>query len=152
MESKPPLPLVHAIPTTPRASIEYCIKCRWLPRAGMYCRPTLLSPQSRSFVQPTYVHTLNTAWVAQELLTTFSTLLGEVAIIPGTDAIFQKQSIRDIIAPDLPLGHSDSKVKSKPTTSVDVSGTPPAITPIDGSRPKTETEDEKCEQCEREGS
>jgi selenoprotein W-related protein len=83
--------------------IEYCTKCRWLMRA---------------------------AWVAQELLTTFESEIGEVALIPGTGGVFEirvdgkliwsrksqgrfpelkelKQLVRDIIAPDKRLGHSD---------------------------------------------
>jgi selenoprotein W-related protein len=87
----------------PRVDITYCTQCRWLLRA---------------------------AWMAQELLVTFETELGEVALIPGTGGIFEvklngeliysrkeagrfpeskelKQLIRDRIAPDKPLGHSD---------------------------------------------
>ena len=40
---------------TPRVEIIYCTQCRWLLRAG---------------------------WMAQELLTTFDTELGEVALAP----------------------------------------------------------------------
>jgi selenoprotein W-related protein len=47
---------------TPRIEIEYCTRCRWLLRA---------------------------AWMAQELLTTFSTEIGEVALMPGTGGIFE---------------------------------------------------------------
>ncbi|HKQ77787.1 MAG TPA: SelT/SelW/SelH family protein [Blastocatellia bacterium] len=88
---------------TPRLEIEYCTQCRWLLRA---------------------------AWMAQELLTTFENAIGEVALIPGTGGIFDvrldgetiysrkqegrfpeskelKQIIRDRIAPDKNLGHSD---------------------------------------------
>jgi selenoprotein W-related protein len=87
----------------PRIEIEYCTQCRWLLRA---------------------------AWMAQELLTTFGTTLGEVALIPGTGGIFEvrvdgknvfsrkergcfpeskelKQLVRDIVAPAMQLGHSD---------------------------------------------
>ena len=87
----------------PRVEIEYCTQCRWLLRA---------------------------AWLAQELLTTFEQELEEVALVPGTggvlevrldgEAIFSrgregrfpeakelKQLVRDRIAPDKPLGHSD---------------------------------------------
>ena len=46
---------------TPRVEIEYCRQCRWMLRA---------------------------AWLAQELLTTFETELGEVALVPGTGGIF----------------------------------------------------------------
>jgi len=70
--------------------------------------------------------------MAQELLTTFENELGELALVPGTGGIFEvrvdgevifsrnqegrfpeskelKQLVRDRIAPDKPLGHSDSK-------------------------------------------
>ncbi|GAA4427183.1 SelT/SelW/SelH family protein [Pontibacter saemangeumensis] len=89
----------------PRIEINYCTQCRWLMRA---------------------------AWMAQELLTTFETEIGEVALAPGTGGVFDvrlngdliysrkeagrfpeskelKQLVRDRIAPDRALGHSDSK-------------------------------------------
>lgn len=89
----------------PRIEINYCTQCRWLMRA---------------------------AWMAQELLTTFETELGEVALVPGTGGVFDvrldeeliysrkeqgrfpeskelKQLVRDKIAPERPLGHSDHK-------------------------------------------
>ena len=89
--------------TRPRLEIQYCTQCRWLLRA---------------------------AWIAQELLTTFESELGEVALIPGKGGIFEvrlqgeiifsraqkqhfpeskelKQLVRDRIAPDKALGHSD---------------------------------------------
>ena len=89
--------------TRPRLEIQYCTQCRWLLRA---------------------------AWMAQELLTTFESELGEVALIPGKGGIFEvrlqgetifsraeqrrfpeskelKQLVRDRIAPDKALGHSD---------------------------------------------
>lgn len=92
-------------PKQPRVEIEFCTQCRWLLRA---------------------------AWMAQELLTTFDRELGEVALQPGTGGIFEvrldgrvlfsrketgrfpeskelKQLIRDVIAPDRDLGHSDRK-------------------------------------------
>ncbi len=87
----------------PRIEIEYCTQCRWLLRA---------------------------AWIAQELLTTFEKEIGEVALVPGTGGVFEvrangdtvwsrkdegrfpdakelKQRVRDSIAPDKDLGHSD---------------------------------------------
>ena len=87
----------------PRVAITYCTQCRWLLRAG---------------------------WMAQELLTTFDTELGEVALIPGSGGVFEvrvdgelvwsrkvqgrfpeskelKQRVRDHVAPDKDLGHSD---------------------------------------------
>ena len=86
-----------------RVEIVYCTQCRWLLRA---------------------------AWLAQELLTTFEQELGEVALIPGAGGIFEvraqgqtvwsraaeqrfpeakelKQRVRDVIAPEKDLGHSD---------------------------------------------
>ena len=90
----------------PRIEIEYCRQCRWLLRA---------------------------AWLAQELLTTFEEELGGVTLVPGMGGIFVvrtgegeliwsrkdegrfpeaaeiKQRVRDWIAPDRPLGHSDRK-------------------------------------------
>lgn len=90
---------------SPRVEIEFCTKCRWLLRAG---------------------------WTAQELLTTFDGELGEVALIPGTGGVFEvrvdgatiwsrkgegrfpelkelKQRIRNIVAPERDLGHSDQR-------------------------------------------
>ncbi len=88
-----------------RLEIEYCTQCRWLLRA---------------------------AWMAQEILTTFETEIGEVALVPGTGGIFEvrldeevifsrqeqgrfpeskelKQLVRDRIAPEKGLGHSDRR-------------------------------------------
>ncbi len=68
--------------------------------------------------------------MTQELLTTFAGTLGEVALVPGTGGVFQirvddeliwcrerdggfpdikqlKQLVRDRVAPDQDLGHSD---------------------------------------------
>jgi selenoprotein W-related protein len=90
-------------PQSPRIEIQYCTQCRWLMRA---------------------------AWIAQELLTTFQNEIGEVALIPGTGGVFDirvdseviwsraqqgrfpeikelKQFVRDRIAPNKDLGHSD---------------------------------------------
>lgn len=87
----------------PRLEIEYCTQCHWLLRA---------------------------AWMAQELLTTFEAELGGITLVPGTGGVFEvrldnhiifsrkeqgrfpeskelKQRVRDCIAPDKPLGHSD---------------------------------------------
>jgi selenoprotein W-related protein len=91
------------MPRSPRIEIEYCTQCRWLLRA---------------------------AWMAQELLTTFSTDIGELALVPGSGGVFAvrvgdqpvwsraetgrfpeikelKQLVRDRIAPGKELGHSD---------------------------------------------
>ena len=87
----------------PRIEIEYCTQCRWLLRA---------------------------AWIAQELLTTFEGEIGEVVLIPGTGGVFEiradgetvwsrkdegrfpdvkelKQRVRDRVAPEKDLGHSE---------------------------------------------
>ncbi len=89
--------------TKPRLEIEYCTQCRWLLRA---------------------------AWMAQELLTTFETDIGAVALVPGAGGVFEvrvdgetvwsrkgrgrfpeakelKQLVRDRVAPGRDLGHAD---------------------------------------------
>ena len=89
--------------STDVVEIEYCTQCRWLLRA---------------------------AWLAQELLTTFDADLNAVSLMPGTGGVFEvrlngatlfsrklegrfpeskelKQLIRDVIAPERDLGHSD---------------------------------------------
>ena len=86
-----------------RVEIEYCTQCRWMLRA---------------------------AWMAQELLSTFESEIGEVALIPGSGGIFEvraggqvlwsrherkrfpeikelKQVVRDAVAPGKSLGHAD---------------------------------------------
>lgn len=91
-----------------QVEIEYCTQCRWLLRA---------------------------AWLAQELLTTFEQDLTSVSLQPGTAGIFEvrlngavlfnrkeagrfpeskelKQLIRDVIAPERDLGHSDKQAHS----------------------------------------
>ena len=87
----------------PRLSITYCTQCNWL---------------------------LRSAWMAQEVLSTFGTEMGEVVLVPGTGGIFEirldgeliwerkrdggfpdirilKQMVRDRIDPDRSLGHID---------------------------------------------
>jgi selenoprotein W-related protein len=87
----------------PRIRIVYCTQCQWLLRA---------------------------AWMAQELLSTFGTELGEVALVPATGGTFRieyddtviwerkrdngfpeakvlKQRLRDQLDPGRDLGHSD---------------------------------------------
>lgn len=87
----------------PRIVITYCTQCQWLLRA---------------------------AWMAQELLSTFSVDLGEVALAPATGGVFQidynavviwererdggfpdvkslKQRVRDQLEPGRNLGHID---------------------------------------------
>lgn len=89
----------------PRVTITYCTQCQWLLRA---------------------------AWMAQELLSTFSTELSEVALSPGTGGVFRiavsdtvvwdraiegsfpeiktlKQKVRDVVAPERQLGHTDRR-------------------------------------------
>jgi selenoprotein W-related protein len=91
----------------PRVQITYCPRCRWLLRA---------------------------AWMAQELLITFERELGEVALRPGPKGVYEirldgevvwsreaegrfpelkelKQRIRDRVAPDRGLGHSDGHTR-----------------------------------------
>ena len=87
----------------PIIEIEYCTQCQWL---------------------------LRSAWLAQELLSTFTTELEAVCLKPGTGGVFIirvngdeiwerkkeggfpqaktiKQKVRDIIAPGRDLGHID---------------------------------------------
>ena len=87
----------------PVITIEYCTQCRWLLRA---------------------------AYFAQELLTTFEQETGGVMLVPGISGVFDvrvegavvwsraekngfpdikelKQIIRDRIAPEKSLGHSE---------------------------------------------
>ena len=86
-----------------RIVIAYCTQCHWLLRA---------------------------AWMAQELLSTFGTDLGEVALVPATGGTFEitydgdtiwerkadggfpdvkqlKQRVRDRLDPHRDLGHVD---------------------------------------------
>jgi selenoprotein W-related protein len=89
--------------------IHYCTQCRWL---------------------------LRSAWMAQELLTTFDREIAELTLKPGTGGVFEvhangelvwsrkaegrfpeitelKQRVRDVIAPERDLGHSDRKRDSQ---------------------------------------
>lgn len=75
---------------------------------------------------------MRAAWTAQELLTTFATELGEVALVPGVGGVFEvrlgeetlwsrqgeggfpelphlKRLVRDRIAPERSLGHSEGR-------------------------------------------
>jgi selenoprotein W-related protein len=86
---------------SPRVEIEYCTKCKFQLRA---------------------------AWFAQELLSTFESELGEVALVPGSGGIFEvrldgesiasnrldkkmpeisevKRAVRDRVAPERRVGH-----------------------------------------------
>jgi selenoprotein W-related protein len=87
----------------PELAITYCTQCNWLLRA---------------------------AWMAQEVLSTFSLEMGAVTLVPGTGGVFEiildgeliwerkrdggfpdvkqlKQLVRDRIDPDRDLGHID---------------------------------------------
>jgi selenoprotein W-related protein len=87
----------------PRVVVTYCTQCRWLLRA---------------------------TWIAGELLTSFTTDLGEVALRPGVGGVFTvaiddevvwdrardggfpelaplKRLVRDRVAPGRSLGHTD---------------------------------------------
>lgn len=99
---------------SPRIEIRYCTQCRWL---------------------------LRSAWFAQELLTTFESELGEVALQPGTGGVFEvriddeliwsrkdagrfpelkelKRLVRDRVAPERDLGHSE-RAANDPASSRD---------------------------------
>jgi len=87
----------------PRIEVRYCPKCGWLPRA---------------------------AWIAQELLQTFSEEVSECALVPsepgtlevwaGSELVWSrtkgesvpevkalKAKLRDVISPEKSLGHSE---------------------------------------------
>ncbi|CRL23369.1 Selenoprotein, Rdx type [Penicillium camemberti] len=105
----------------PRISIQFCTQCRWMLRA---------------------------AYFAQELLSTFGTDLGEVALVPKTGGVFTvtiwhgtmvdgeittqenilwdrkrdggfpevkalKSLVRNVIAPNRDLGHTDRALKKE---------------------------------------
>ncbi|WP_435101199.1 SelT/SelW/SelH family protein [Arhodomonas sp. AD133] len=93
----------------PRVSIRYCRRCRFVLRAG---------------------------WLAQELLFSLGDRLGEVALVPGEGGVFEvavdgecvfsradagrfpesaelKRLVRDRIAPEVDLGHSEQKPTSQ---------------------------------------
>ena len=97
-------------PGAARVEITYCTQCRWLLRAS---------------------------WLGSELLTTFGTELDEVALRPGTGGVFRvrigddvvwdravdggfpdladlKRVVRDRVAPDRSLGHTDRAAASRP--------------------------------------
>lgn len=94
--------------------IKYCTQCRWM---------------------------LRSAWMAQELLTTFESELAEVALAPGSGGVFEvhvdgqlvwsraeqgrfpdikelKQLVRDRVAPERDLGHTDRKAAEDGSASV----------------------------------
>jgi selenoprotein W-related protein len=97
----------------PVVEIEYCRQCRWLLRA---------------------------AWTAQELLTTFDGEISGVMLKPGTGGVFNvsvdgervwsrkdagrhaeitelKQLVRDKVAPERSLGHSEKRRAAGEATS-----------------------------------
>ncbi|RDH17987.1 hypothetical protein M747DRAFT_241918 [Aspergillus niger ATCC 13496] len=93
----------------PRITIKYCTQCKWLLRA---------------------------AYFAQELLSTFSTQLGEVALVPATGGVFTdvditgtilwdrktnggfpevkvlKSLVRNVVDPSRDLGHTDRALRA----------------------------------------
>jgi len=99
--------------TSPRIVITYCTQCRWLLRA---------------------------TWLASELLNSFTTDIGELALRPGVGGVFSvavdeevvwdrkldggfpdlgrlKRVVRDRIAPGRDLGHTDSTAMVQATNS-----------------------------------
>jgi selenoprotein W-related protein len=94
----------------PKIEIRYCTQCRWMLRA---------------------------AWMAQELLTTFEQEIAGVTLAPGTGGVFDieidaqliwsrkeagrfpdikelKQLVRDRVAPEKDLGHSERPAENAP--------------------------------------
>ncbi|WP_298822867.1 SelT/SelW/SelH family protein [uncultured Roseibium sp.] len=93
---------------SPHIIITYCRQCNWL---------------------------LRSAWMAQEILTTFSEETGTVSLVPGTGGTFTitceeqtiwdrasdggfpeakilKQRLRDQLWPERDLGHSDKQTRT----------------------------------------
>lgn len=89
----------------PNIRITYCTQCNWLLRAG---------------------------WMAQELLSSFGSELGEVTLVPGMGGVFEiscngemiwerkrdggfpdaaelKRRVRDLAWPEKQLGHVEKK-------------------------------------------
>ncbi len=96
---------------THRIEIRYCAECRWLMRS---------------------------AWMAQELLSTFESDLASVALCPTTGGLFEvwvdqtriwsrkesgrfpeiaelKRAVRDAAAPGKDLGHIDREKNGRPS-------------------------------------
>ncbi|MFV8571613.1 SelT/SelW/SelH family protein [Marinobacter sp. SBS5] len=96
-----------------RITLHYCTGCNWL---------------------------LRSSWMAQELLTTFNGMIDELTLKPGNGGIFEvyvnntriwsrkeqggfpeikqlKQLVRDQIAPNHSLGHSDSHAQESDRNS-----------------------------------
>jgi selenoprotein W-related protein len=94
----------------PSVRITYCTQCNWMLRA---------------------------AWMAQELLSSFGTDLGEVTLVPGTGGVYEvrcdgeliwerkrdggfpeaaelKRRLRDKAWPERELGHVDKKSAANP--------------------------------------
>ncbi|WP_200908182.1 SelT/SelW/SelH family protein [Pseudoalteromonas sp. R3] len=88
----------------PKIAIQYCVLCQWLLRSG---------------------------WLAQELLSTFSDELAEVALVPASKGVFKiyyndtliwcrerdggfpeakilKRRVRDQLDPERSMGHIDT--------------------------------------------
>ncbi|KXT13013.1 hypothetical protein AC579_3344 [Pseudocercospora musae] len=145
-EHKAPVPL-------PRVAITFCTQCKWMLRA---------------------------AYFAQELLSTFGTSIGEVALIPATGGLFQvnltyipvssesevesevkevliwdrkaeagfpetkilKQKIRNFIAPEKNLGHSDTPLGKKKSDGIPNQA---SVTIPDGT--KDEGAAQECQDC-----
>ncbi|VUC20636.1 unnamed protein product [Clonostachys rosea] len=111
----------------PRVTIEFCTQCKWLLRAAYPCATPPVQ-------------------YAQELLSTFSLALGEVALQPSTGGTFivaihhgeagerkvlwdrradggfpetkeLKRRIRDVVEPGRDLGHVDRHGASKAATA-----------------------------------
>jgi predicted Rdx family selenoprotein len=67
----------------PRITIHFCTQCKWMLRAAYVSSSAKIHPQTN-----TPLNSSGTTKYAQELLSTFSTALGEVALVPATGGLF----------------------------------------------------------------
>ncbi|EAW08214.1 SelT/SelW/SelH family protein [Aspergillus clavatus NRRL 1] len=152
LESNAPPPLQSTTSsssiTHPRITIQYCTQCKWMLRA---------------------------AYFAQELLSTFGTGIGEVALVPATGGLFRvtiwggrglgdgvvlwdrkteggfpevkvlKARVRNVIDPSRDLGHTDRALRRDEEKKTVEHQEDQAG---DQTPEKATKEKEKCEDCQ----
>ena len=85
---------------SPTIRITYCTQCGWLLRAG---------------------------WMAQELLSTFGTELGEVVLVPGTGGVFEVTVDGTTVWERKRDGGFPDAAEESPITSSAISGPAPSM-------------------------